>query len=198
MSSVKRRKISWSKKRITLIVSVGVILAVAIGGMVFWLVTQHAPNSEPVAKQSDTERAAAAAKQAESDGKLREAASNDIKNNNTAGAQKSYQTAIDSEASIVRKTQLYIDLSGVYYAAGQYDQAFTVAKIAENLNPDKFLVADWLARLYEDRKDYTQAVAYYRLAGQWANSTQNQTAITKDMYNAEAARVEKLAAGGGS
>ena len=193
--NVMQMKIVWSKKRIVLVaVIIGVVL-LAIGGMIFWIETHKVP-AEPAASQSDTSKAAAAAKQAEADGKLRDTAAQDIKGNNSAAAQKTYQKAIDSESSIERKTLLYIDLSGVYYAAGQYDQAFAVAKQAEATNPDKFLIADWLSRLYEDQKNYAQAAAYYRLAGESATSSQNKTALTKDYYDTQADRVTKLANGG--
>ncbi len=189
------KKLVMSRKRILIIATVVVLFFVIAGGLFIWVRFYMTPPEAP-AGQSELDKAAASSKQAAADGKLRDTAAQDIKSNNAAAAQKTYDAAIKNEASIERKTLLYIDLSGVYYDAGQYDQAIAVAKTAEAANSDKFLIADWLSRIYEDQKDYIQAAKYYKIAGQSANSPQNKTAINKAYYDGKADEMTKLAAGG--
>lgn len=191
----KQKRAFWTKRNIAIITTVLIVLAVGIGAMVWWMMSQRITSSEP-SPDIDAAKAAAEVKQTEADGKLRDTAAEELKNNQAAKADEIYQEAIDAETTVERKTRLYLDLSGVYYAAKQYDEAFEAAKKAENLNPDKFLVADWLSRLYEDQKNYTQAAAYYKLAGEWADSAQNKTALDKAYYDGKAAEMTKLANGG--
>lgn len=163
---------------------------IAITVLVIWL--NQPKNGEPGAS-GDKTQIDASIKQAEKDGKLREEAAAKIKGNSTADANDLYQEAIDAEASAERKTRLYIDLSGVYYAAGKYKEAFDIMDKADEVNPDKFLLADWLSRLYEDQKNYLKAAEYYKLAGEWTTSKQNITALDKSYFEGKAAEMTKLA-----
>lgn len=189
--SDKQKNTFWNRRNI-IIVAVGSLIA--IGGiivMAFWVSQQNvADDPSPVI---DAEKAAAEVRQAEADGKLRSDAASQIKDNKGSAAAQLYQQAVDAEQTATRKSQLYLDLSGVYYAAKQYQEAFDAAAKAEAVNPDKFLAADWLSRLYEDQKNYTKAAEYYRLAGEWAQSEQNITALEKGYYDGKAAEMEKLA-----
>lgn len=172
-----------------------VIMAIGIGGLVWFLQTNRV--NEPTAKTESEETVSARVKRADEDGKLRDNAAAEAQKGDIKKVEQLYAQAIASESDTIRKIQLYVDQSGVLYAAGKYPEALEVAKQAEGLSGDKFLAADWLSRIYEDQKDYTNAVKYYRLAGQWADSSQNQTGITKAMYDKEAERVSKLLNGAG-
>lgn len=194
----KSKHIFWTKRNVIIAVTALVVFAAAIGGGV-WYIRSNAPqpNEERTASEAEKARDAARLKQSEADDKLRQAAGKEIASKNAAAADKLYQDAIAAAATQERKAQLYIDLSAVYYGQGLYDQAFAAANKANDVNPDKYLLADWLSRLYEDRKDYPNAVKYYRLAGEWASSSQNKTGIPKATYNSEAERVSKLIKGNG-
>lgn len=160
--------------------------------MTYWIMSNQV-KKEGDASQAKRDEANKRAKQAEEDGKLQAEAAKQISGNNVAAADKLYQQAITAADSEERKTLLYIDLSAVYYREKKYPQAFEAAKKAEALNPDKFLIADWLSRLYEDQKEYKTAEKYYRMAAESASSPQNKTALDKAYYEAEADRVAKLA-----
>jgi tetratricopeptide (TPR) repeat protein len=131
-------------------------------------------------------------KQTQRDGAIRDAAQQALDQGNTAKASEVYKNAIEAETTTTRKIQLTIDESGVLYAAGKYDEAIKVAQDAEALSDDKFLIADWLSRLFEDQKNYQQAAHYYTLAGQWAKSPNNLAKLSKSYYDSEAARVTAL------
>lgn len=185
----KQEQSFWSKKRIALIAAVVAVFLIAGGSMIYWVMTSQQQPTEGDASQVERDAAEKRASQAEADGQLQTEAAKQISSNNTQAADKLYQEAISAASTEERKTLLYIDLSAVYYKEQKYTEAFDVAKKAETLNPDKFLIADWLSRLYEDRKDYKTAESYYRLAAQWAQSPQNKTALSKQYYEAEANRV---------
>lgn len=183
----------WTRKRIVLAGVAGVLVLAAVVAMVAWVIMSIPSREEPVAKQTDIEKAERDAKQAEADGKLQETASKNIQAKNFVEAEKVYQEAAKGEATAERKTLLYIDLSGLYYKAGLFKEAFAAAEKADQINPDKFLMADWLSRLYEDQKNYVKAAEYYTLAGKWATSPQNKTAIGKTYYEGKATEMTKLA-----
>lgn len=123
------------------------------------------------------------------DGEIRDSAQKAIDEGNVTKANEVYQNAIASEQETVRKIQLSIDQSELLYNAGKVSEAFEVAKQAEKLSDDKYLIADWLSRIYEDQKQFKLAAEYYKLAGQWADSETNEAALTKNYYEREAARV---------
>jgi tetratricopeptide (TPR) repeat protein len=190
----KEKNSFWTRRNIA-IIGVGILLfAGAVGAMVWWIMSHPAEQKVTEDQQTKVEAAVAQAKQ---QGEVRTSAEAAVSKGNVDQANKIYADAIAREADAVRKIELYLDQSGVFYAAGQYKEAFAAAKKAESLTDDKFLVADWLSRLYEDQKDYKDAASYYRLAGTWATSPQNKTALTKAYYDAQAAQMDKLAQGGG-
>lgn len=184
----------WTRKHLILAVG-GIVLVLSVGAaMMYWIVSNQGDASEGEAVQQEVEDAGTRARQAEADGQLQIEAAKQISSNNTSGADKIYEEAINQAAEQERKTQLFIDLSAVYYKEKRIDQAIATAKKAEAQNPDKFLVADWLSRIYEDQKNYKEAERYYRLAGESAGSPQNKTALNKAYFEAEADRVAKLGA----
>lgn len=179
------------RKQLIIVTSVVAVLCIILIG---WTISLQFANKDP-AVDIDAEKATAEVKRAEADGKLRDDASAQIKENQAGSAARLYQEAIDAEQTTERKTRLYIDLSGVYYAAGRSEEALEAATKAESVNPDKFLVADWLSRIYEDKKDYKKAAEYYRLAGEWAGSDQNKTALDKKYFDDKAAEMKRLSEG---
>ena len=186
------KKENWSRGRVALIggASVAILLVIAAGAV--WLLTRPTEEKAPT---PDTTDIAASVEQAKKDGELRDEAAERIKSSG-ADAETLYKKAVDAESSTERKTRLYLDLSGVYYAANQYDKAFDAAEKAADVNSDKFLYADWVSRLYEDQKNYPKAAEAYRLAAKWATSKQNKTAQDKGYYEGKAVEMDKLAAGG--
>lgn len=193
--SAQQNNTFWTKKRIILASIAGVLVLVAIGAVIAWVIMSASSREEPQAQLSDIQKAERDTKQAEEDGKLQEAASKNIKSKNTADAEKAYQEAISAATTAERKTLLYIDLSGVYYKEGLIKEAFAIAEKANEANPDKFLIADWLSRLYEDQKNYPKAAEYYTLAGKWASSPQNKTAIDRAYYDGQASEMTRLTKG---
>lgn len=178
------------------IIAGAVFVIVALGAVgLLWFLQNNRPK-DPEGKTEPQATVDARVAQAEQDGKLRDTATAEAEKGDVKKVEQLYAQAIASESDTIRKIQLYVDQSGVLYAAGKYAEAFEAAKQAEGLSSDKFLAADWLSRLYEDQKDYVNAAKYYRLAGQWASSPQNQTGITKATYDKEAERVSKLTPGG--
>lgn len=103
-----------------------------------------------------------------------------------------YKSAINAENDTVKKVQLYLDQSQVLYVAGKYDEAIAVARQAEAIGTDQFLVGDWLSRLYEHQKQYAKAAEYYNLAAKWANSPTNKVGFKEAYYKSEAQRVSAL------
>jgi tetratricopeptide (TPR) repeat protein len=190
MESSQKRTF-WTRKKLILVGVVGAAIVVVMI-LVWWVWLRPHPATEQ-GPANDKSQIEASVKQAEQDGKLREEAAAKIKGNSTADANDLYQQAVDAAASAERKTRLYIDLSGVYYAAGKYQEAFDVMDKANDVNPDKFLIADWLSRLYEDQKNYAKAAEYYALASKWADSKQNITGLDKAYYDSKAAAMAALA-----
>ena len=131
-------------------------------------------------------------KQAQREGAIRDSAEKAIEKGDVKEVNNVYNEAIESETNIPKKIQLYIDQSGVLYAAGKYKEAIEVAKLAEPVSDDKYLIADWLSRLYEDQHEYKLAAEYYTLSGKWASSETNKTRLNKDYYNKQALRVTAL------
>lgn len=193
--SAQQKNTFWTKKRIVLASAVGLLVVATATALVVWVIMSTPGREEPQAKQTDIEKAEKDTKQAEADGKLQETASKSIQSKDLVGADNVYQEAVKGEATAERKTLLYIDLSGLYYKAGLFKEAFATAEKADQINPDKFLMADWLSRLYEDQKNYVKAAEYYTLAGKWATSPQNKTAIGKSYYDDKAAEMARLAKG---
>lgn len=190
----KQGRTFWAKRRSVLIGALLVVVLVLGAGVAYMLFSRQTATEGDAsqAKQKETEQRT---KQAEDDGKLQADAAKQISSNKGGEAEKLYQQAVDAADGQERKTQLFIDLSAVYYKEKQIDQAIAVAKKAEQQNPDKFLIADWLSRIYEDQKNYKEAEKYYRMAAASAGSPQNKTALDKAYFEDEADRVAKLGGG---
>src|ERR1700757_22089 len=160
----------------------GAVLLVLVAILLVIINSQPPENSDPsdlniTAKQKADRDARV--RLAQRDGAVRDSAEQAIEQGNVARADDVYKQAIDAETDASRKVQLAIDQSGVLYAASKYDEAFKVAKNAEGISNDKYLIADWLSKIYEDQKQYKLAAQYYTLAGQWASSPTNKTHLNK-------------------
>ena len=172
---------------------VGAVIILAIATIVFIQLLQQntgESNDGPTASQL-AERDARVA-QAESDKEIYDDAKAALQKGNITGAKQVYADAIKSETSTTQKIQIYIDESGLLYESGNVKEAISAAKSAEVLTEDKFLVADWLSRIYEDQKNYELAAEYYTLAGKWATSPTNLTGLDKKYYDDNASRVMAL------
>lgn len=168
--------------RITVVVGVAILVVAVVG------LSRHQPSSnQPPGLTTQEAYAEASARVAEQDGQVRDQARQAVAAGDLSKTDQIYQTAINSETTTIRKIQLLIDESGVLYESGKYTDAVQTAKKAETLSDDKYLVADWLSRLYEDRHEYSLAAEYYRLASKWANSPMNKTGLTKSYYDDKAA-----------
>jgi tetratricopeptide (TPR) repeat protein len=132
-------------------------------------------------------------RQSQRDGAVLDRAEEAVEQGNTEKANEIYQQAIDAEESTERKVKLVIDQSRLYYYSGNIDEAIRVSIEAEKLGEDKFLIAFWLARLYEDQRQYRLAADNYTLAGKWADSPTNKANFDKSYFDTQANRVAGLA-----
>lgn len=198
-----QRKIKKLKKwlremprRTKVLSGVGVLGAIAVLVVVIALIKI---NSQPPLSITDDLNAKQEAEQAakmqqlKREGAVRDSAEQALAQGDRSKADTLYKEAIAAEDNAPKKVQLAIDQSGVLYAANKYEDAINVAKAAENYNSDKYLIANWLSKLYEDQKQYALAAQYYTLAGKWASSPTNKSHLKQSYYDAQAKRVLVLA-----
>lgn len=171
------------KRVIVIVIVVALIVIVSVAVALFFIMKQSRGNDQmPPAIAKDVENA-------KKSGQVRDKAQKEIARGDTKAASQSYDDAIRAEPDMTRKIKLAIDQSEVLFNAGKYDEAFDAAKKGEAITSDKYLIADWLSRLYEQHGDLQQAANYYILAGQWASSPTNVSGLDKAYYDGEAARV---------
>ena len=108
------------------------------------------------------------------------------------GATVIYDQAIAVERDMTAKVKLAINESEQLYVRKKYENALSVAKKAESYSTDKFLIADWLGRLYMLEKKYDKAAEYYMLAASLANSPTNTAGFTKEDYASKAYKMKVL------
>ncbi len=197
MSKKHKKKsilLNLSRRTKVIIGVVTVVIVVAFLAALTLIKINHQPPMPEPAILTDEQRARRDANVAQSqrDGAIRDSAAQALEQGNADRANQVYQSAIQSENDTTRKIKLTLDQSALLYDAGKYTEAINVAKGAESYSDDQFLVADWLSRLYEDQKQYALAAQYYTLAGKWAKSPTNKTALTKGYYDSQAARVSAL------
>ena len=138
----KRPKGSLSKVKLAILVG---IIVIAFASIAFFLLLQLTSTETAIENDGGQKDEKVVAL---------ERASKAAEEGDTTEVKKQYRTLIDAESDIERKTVMMIDWSGVLYAAGYHQEAIAVAKEAESLNEDRFLVADWLSRVYEYEKKY--------------------------------------------
>lgn len=187
------------RKYIVIVVAVAAVLGIIAVVAITTIVKQFDGDETNSPATQEMKAASEAAVRAEtSKGKLRDEAKKQLANNDTAKAEKVYQDAIASESEVNQKIQLYVDLANVYYDVGRQDEAIATAEKALKLSSDKYLASDWLARAYEDRKEYAKALEYLKTAKEFTRSPQNIAILDTAYYDSEIARVTKLAQGSGS
>jgi tetratricopeptide (TPR) repeat protein len=171
----------------------GVVIFLAFVGLMIDLVIATNPQNTNNYTDAPKSKVDAKTQALRREGAIRDSAQQALQSGGgVARAETIYKNAIDSEQNVQQKVKLTIDQSEVLYDSGNYQEAIKVALDAESLSSDKFLIADWVSRLFEDQKQYDQAAHYYTLAGQWATSTTNVAKLTKSYYDSQAARVLAL------
>ncbi|RYX79517.1 hypothetical protein EON76_02250 [bacterium] len=189
---IKRERQQREFKNKMLLFAVGGVLIVTLVGVIGYFAYQSLQGRKDEPNVIDQKAVDEAVSQAGKNGKLRDEAQAQIQKNDTAKAGEIYKTAIDAEAEVNKKIELYIDLANTYYSAGKLDDAIVAAKRAESLSSDKFLAADWLSRAYKVKKEYTTAIEYYTIAGNSVDSPQNVYKFDKAYYDEEIATVKKI------
>lgn len=190
----KIRKLSLAISYRTKVIVVITSALIVVGILVMVLISLNQGNSGDPAITSDQKaKREANVKRSQRDSAVLDEATDAIEEGNTEKVNEVYATAIESEEDTARKIKLAIDQSRLFYYAAKVDDAIRVAKDAENLGDDKFLIAFWLARVYEDQKQYKLAADYYMLAGKWATSDTNKTKLKKEYFDTQAARTNTLA-----
>ncbi len=173
-------------------IGVGLIVFVFVAAIAIYIATQVI--SQQIKDSSGISKQEFAAKNTENRQKDARGASADaIASGNDQKAANIYEQAIAAEPDPARKVQLAIDHSKLLYLKGKFDEALEVAKQAEGYSDDKYLVYDWLARLYAGDKQYAQAASYYEKAGSLVNSPTNIGKYTKSYYDRNAANMRSLA-----
>lgn len=167
-----------------------IVVVVAAAGL---LIGQHHSDTSKSANSSNEARLQQKAKDIKHDGAIRTSARSAIDKGDYNRANQIYSDSIKSEPDGTRKVELAIDQSSVLYDAGKYAEAIKAARDADAYSEDKFLIADWLSRIYEDQRQYALAAQYYTMAGKFASSPTNSTGYTKSYYDQQAARVSALA-----
>jgi tetratricopeptide (TPR) repeat protein len=115
-----------------------------------------------------------------------------IENGDDKKADNIYQQALSAEKDSTKKVELAINQSKLLNLGGKYDQAVDVAKKAEDYSDDKYLISDWLGRLYAIGKDYDNAATYYAKAETLAGSKTNEGGYTKQYYADKVAMMKSL------
>ena len=178
------------RTKVVIAVTLGLIV---VGVLVIVLIKLNQGNAgEPDITVNQKAKREANVKRAQRDSAVLDKATDAIEAGDTEKVNEVYETAIESEEDTARKVKLAIDQSRLFYYVGKVDEAIRVAKEAEALGDDKFLIAFWLARVYEDQKQYKLAAEYYTLAGKWATSDTNKTKLKKEYFDTQAARTSTL------
>ena len=180
------------RMKLVIVIGVALVVVIVIAGTVILLSGQNKLSDDSGFTEAQKQQRELRIQQSKRDGAILDSAKVAIDKGDTAQADEVYKTAIQSEQDTTRKIKLHIDQSGLLYGAGKVQEAIDAAKKAEGLSDDKYLVADWLSRIYEDQKQYKLAAEYYTLSGQWADSPNNLAKLTKSYYDGEAARVLAL------
>ena len=179
------------RTKVVIAIAIGLIVVGTVVVVLIGLNRDNANDSDVSADQKA--RRDENVKRSQRDSAVLDKATDAINTGDTEKVNEVYETAIESEEDTARKVKLAIDQSRLFYYAGKTDEAIRVAKEAENLGDDKFLIAYWMARIYEDQKQYKLASDYYALAGKWASSDTNKALLKKEYFDTQAARTSTLA-----
>lgn len=190
----KKRQLQLSQKTKLLIAVTGGVTIVAVVIVVLLVIINRQNTDTANLNLTDDQKAQQErnVKQAQRDNAIRQSANDALQKGDVEKADQVYADAIASEAETARKVQLYIDQSRLLYSVGETEKAIKVAKDAEKQTDDKFLIADWLARVYEDQKQYSLALQYYETAAKTVSSPNNIYKFDKKHYDLAIARVSAL------
>lgn len=117
-----------------------------------------------------------------------------VESGNGDKADEIYKAALAAETDPTKKVKLAINQSTTLYMGGKYDEAVKVALEAEGFSEDKYLISDWLARLYNYGKRYSEAATYYAKAGSLVGSPTNAGSYPKKYYDDKVTSMKALAA----
>ena len=185
------RKLSPRTKQ--LLIAGGVLLLIVVVALILLFISHQASyDVETSLTPAEQKQHEAQVEQVHHDGEIYVNASKALEQGGVEAANQVYTEAVNAETDTTHKIELILNQSELYYNANKYEDAIKVAKQAESLSTDKYLVADWLSRIYEDQHQYKLAADYYTLAGKWVTSKTNKTGLTKAHYDTEAARVTAL------
>lgn len=180
------------RKRAVIVASIVVLIVAIVSAVLVFVSKQKKIDVESGVTASQKAQRDAAVQQVQHDGNIRDDEAKAIERGDIAGANAIYEKALAAENNPSRKVQLAIDYSGELYNASKYAEAIDIAKKAESMSDDKYLIADWLSRVYEDQRQYSLAAQYYTLAAEWSSSPTNQAQLTKKHYVDQSARMSAL------
>lgn len=113
----------------------------------------------------------------------RKSAIDALDSGNTNEAEAAYKQAIAAEPDGAKKVEIAVDYSRILSEAKKYDRALEVAKTAESYSNDKYLISDWLARLYTMMGRKQDAIVAYKKALSLRESPANIARYTEKYYN---------------
>ncbi|MDB5177324.1 MAG: hypothetical protein JWN75_992 [Candidatus Saccharibacteria bacterium] len=179
-----------TKARIGAIVATVVIIIIVLTFIITSTISRQLTDSAGSAVQQDFTKKDTATRQNDA----RSSAATAIASGDDKTAATIYKRALDAEKDPTRKVKLAIDQSKLLSYAGKFDEAVDVAKSAEAYSDDKYLINDWLARLYAKGKRYSDAATYYEKAGELVASPTNAGRYEKKYYDDNAVTMKSLAA----
>jgi tetratricopeptide (TPR) repeat protein len=178
-----------TKAKIGFGVAIIVVVIVAVTYIVTSTISRQLSGAENALQQDFTKKDTTARQQDARKGSAEAIVSGDDKTSDAI-----YRKALDAEKDPTRKVLLAIDQSRLLSVAGQFDKAVSVAKEAESYSTDKYLIDDWLARLYYNKgKKYFDAAEYYAKAGELVSSPTNTGKYPKKYYDEKVALMKSLA-----
>lgn len=143
-----KRKHSSKKKWVIIGVVAAIIL---IGGSTGGYVIISNQNSTKTPEVKTVEQIDADA-QAQADG------------GNVSGAKAAYDDAIKNTSDTGQKVVLLIGEASVFYGEGDYNQALSIAKQAEEIDTTNENIVAFIAEIYRSNGDKQNALIYYQKA----------------------------------
>jgi tetratricopeptide (TPR) repeat protein len=147
----KKLRKRLSKRKKLIVIGAVVILLIAIGLGVWFLIQSQKPKVTIIPRTTDQ------INQVVTD------ADTLASSGNIAGAKAAYSQAIDQTSDATQKSYLLISDASLYYEEGNYDQAIILAKQAESYKLDEN-VASMMAEIYKTKGDKQNAIVYYKKA----------------------------------
>jgi len=178
-----------TKAKIGAIVAVVVIVVVVVTFVITSAISRQLAGSTGSATQEDFTKKNTETRQQDA----RTSAAAAIASGDDKASASIYLQALAAEKDPTRKVKLAIDQSRLLSYANKFDEAVDVAKSAEAYSDDKYLINDWLARLYAKGQRYSDAATYYAKAGELVASPTNTGRYEKKYYNDKVAAMKSLA-----